>query len=373
MRSTELQVLAERLADAELAPEIKVAQGRVQGARVLVVLEGEVSAFDRLWLAVFLLGGEPMLLHLQKEPDSDSYQAQIHLGLIIEKMLVYGLRGEVLQRLAHEPQTYRLDRVLCRNMDEINKNIRWNGRIDCYSTRVYAALNSFQHLEAQAELASYCLVSIGYTALERADDPTSLRVFRALRALFKGHLHELQGDPRFSLLTHLMHHALHLKRPLLFERLAQLNLDSLDQLTSSPSGASNAMVMLLLSGIYYFELGMRERALEIFAKADPTFRLAVQLFPRDLAKFRELTVLCDRAYLAQVGLAASRGGRALRPELGITMFDTLYVAGEVSRLLGPEPKKRVGGWMRELVKARKAELQRLSVAQRGGGEGLGLS
>lgn len=333
---------------------LRVLKGQVNGDRVALDVRGDYNGVEGLVLAVLDLEGgvETVPLPLgSPAPVCEVMMAPRH-G-IVDRMQVFGRFDGELLRLVPESGASGLERLLCRDMDQINRHIRWNGRIEDFPTRVFAAMNSYRHLQARVELAVYCLVSIGYTALERKDQALARTVFGELRKIFKTRLDELKGEARFSFLTHLMHHAMYFGKVPLFEKIVQLNLDSLEQIPAEPAAASNAMVMLLLSGIYHYESGTLTRAAEVFAKGDAIFRMAVASYPRDLAKFRDLVMLCRQAYLAQIGLAASRGGKALRPDLGITMFDVETVAGEVCRLNGAGPSQRAAAWLMALVQARR--------------------
>ena len=115
-------------------------------------------------------------------------------------------------------------------------------------------------------------------------------------------------------------------------------------------------VVMMLAGMYYYELGWKPRAAEYFDQGDRLFRIAAAGYPRDLVKYRELTTIGQRAYWSQIGAQASRG-TGLRPELGIKMFGCEWVAAEVSRLTGKDPRERFGRSLLALVAARREQLR----------------
>ena len=129
-----------------------------------------------------------------------------------------------------------------------------------------------------------------------------------------------------------------------------------DAVPEAPVAAFNAIVVMMLAGMYYYELGWKPRAAEYFDQGDRLFRIAAAGYPRDLVKYRELTTIGQRAYWSQIGAQASRG-TGLRPELGIKMFGCEWVAAEVSRLTGKEPRERFGRSLLALVAARREQLR----------------
>ena len=257
-------------------------------------------------------------------------------------VMVRGAGAGELLRLPMDEKGYHLHRLLAHDMDSINRHLRWKGRIEDFETRAFAAWQSYAALQARLEPAAYCLVSIGYTALERDDPVVTRRMVRTLSQLFDERLGELRREPRISFLTHLLHYAIHFRDFKLFERVADAHAASLEDIEQAPTAAANAMVVLLLSGSYYFTLGRRNKALEIFNLGDRIFRLAAQGYPRDLVKYRELTEVCSHAFLCRIGAEASRGG-ALRPDMGIQMFDPITTARDVCRLKVPAARARLVG------------------------------
>lgn len=266
-------------------------------------------------------------------------------------VVVQGAGAGELLRLPVDEKGYHLHRLLAQDMDSINRHLRWKGRIEDFETRAFAAWQSYAALQARLEPAAYCLVSIGYTALERDDPVVARRMVRTLSQLFDERLGELRREPRISFLTHLLHHAIHFGDFKLFERVADAHTASLEDIEQAPTAAANAMVVLLLSGSYYFALGRRRKALEIFDLGDRIFRMAAQGYPRDLVKYRELTQVCSHAFLCRIGAEASRGG-AMRPDMGIQMFDPIATARDVCRLKLPAARTRLSARLGQMIQAK---------------------
>jgi len=331
-----------------------IVQGSFENGQALVRLGAMPEANEVLAVVVRYLDGSVSVQNFSA--GTVECRVPIDDSRIIRWIHVYGAAVEGhLFRLATQREHYHLDRVFATSLDEVNANIRWHGRIEHFPSRVLAAKNSFKLLNADLNSAVYCLVAIGYTALENGDEPVKQWVYDQLQPIYRERLGELKGEAKFSFLAHLLHYAIYFGNVSVFEKVVRTNELSLPEIESAPVCAFNAIVILMLGGIFYYQLGWPKRAAEIFQQGDFIFRVAANGYPRTAHMYRELTVICTRAYQARVGFEASGGGR-LRTELGVTMFDVSVVAGEVSRVYVPAAKKIATAKLLDLIK-KKVEMR----------------
>lgn len=59
-----------------------------------------------------------------------------------------------------------LDRIYNTSLEQINRNLRWAGRIEDFETRAYACLNTIRANTGIFNLTHYSVVACGYTAIE---------------------------------------------------------------------------------------------------------------------------------------------------------------------------------------------------------------
>jgi hypothetical protein len=267
---------------------------------------------------------------------------------IVDSVGLYAEHHGKRCRMEYDPAHFFLDRLLSRDIKQVNANLRWQGRIDDFPTRAFAARNSYRFHASNPAVAVYCLVSVGYTALERLDQADMRFVFDALRHVYTVQMDEIHGEARLSTLAHLLHYAIYFLDKALFEQVAQDSLRALPDLEAEPNGSFNAMVMVILCGLYFRELGKTELASKHFSHGDRVFRIAAKGYSRNLNMYRELSTIGNRAYLAAVGHHVSQG-RQLNPELGLKMFDGWKVAGEVCRLRTPAACKELAARLKTMV------------------------
>jgi len=241
-------------------------------------------------------------------------------------------------RFNHSEKNYFLDRILSRDIVEINKNLRWFGRIDHFGTRFFSAINSFSCLQQDPNLSAYCLVAIGYTAIERQHSVAAKIVYEKLTAMLDTQLEQMSTDTKLSFLTHVAHHAVMNHDAPIFERIAATTEGWLPELKSSAIACFNAIILTLLSGLYYLNKGQGKVAATYFSKGDLIFRIAAEGYPRKLVQCHELTVICQRAFLSRVAYEVALG-YPLPPELPIKKFSAEATVSQVCRLYESGAKK----------------------------------
>ena len=314
--------------------------GKISGNCVMVAGKSLPPDILQLTLVVAYENGTMRFhpLTLTGDGSFDS-SCEIDPGEIIQFMEVCAIHHGNVVRFQHTPATFYLDRLLCRNLDEINKNVRWHGRIEDFDTRFFAVKNSFKLLSPDLGLAVYCLVAVGYTAIELQSTEVCDYIYAELKKILNQRLAEIKGEPKISFLTHILHHAVMQGDLDIFEKTITACEQSFPVLKKCPVATFNYIVITMLAGIYFLQTDSKARAAGHFEQSELVFRIAAEGYPRDLVKYRELTSICHRAYLARIGLHAAKGW-PFRPDLNIKMFDPATVAGDVCRLYGVDHKKR---------------------------------
>jgi hypothetical protein len=314
--------------------------GKISGDLVLVAGKGLPPDVQQLTLVVAHETGGLRTYPLNSASDG-SFDCTCEIGPsdIVQFMEVCAVHQGAVVRFQRTPGSFFLDRLLCRNLEEINQNVRWHGRIEDFDTRFFAVKNSFKLLSPDLGLAVYCLVAVGYTAIELQNSPVCNYIYTELKSILNLRLAEIKGEPKISFLTHILHHAVMQDDIETFENVVAACEQSFPVLKKFPVATYNYIVVMVLAGIYFLQIRNKPRAAEFFEKCEHVFRVAADGYPRDLVKYRELTSICQRAYWARIGFQAAKGW-PMRPELNIKMFDPATVAAEVCRLYGPDHKKR---------------------------------
>lgn len=236
---------------------------------------------------------------------------------------------------------YYLGRVLSRNMNEVNKNLRWLGRIEDLDTRFYACRNSIEFSPMNFKLIARCLVSFAYEAIEVEDLDKVQWAFDYVGRV-KGHILSLgDAEVRASFFIFWIHLAVWKSDEVLFSEIVGFILGGvLDRgIEQHPVGTFNILCCILICGYFLLEIGDNIEAVEVFERHDKYLRLAFDRFPRRLNNYSELSKTAHRAYLCQVGVCVAKGDKEQLDAAGNPYLKSSIVWSEGCRLKSAGSKR----------------------------------
>lgn len=296
----------------EISSVGRITTGVIRGSEAHLSSVLVSSEIETLNIVIFFLDREPEWVPLDIDPSNTEDRAYnwrllLPQGSIIESMIVVARVKGALFRLSEDPERYFLQRLLSRNLEEVNLNLRWHNRMSDLDTRFFAALNSIAATPGNYELHARCMVSFGYKAIES----DRIEMIEWSHRFCQQRINEMMATPdvqvRASVITFWIHEAIWNCRVDDIIQISELITDSLTGIESYPKGTYNSLHAILLIGSFLLFTGKAGKAAKIFSPFDTHFRIAAEKYTRAVANYREIIKIAELTYLCKLGLDMARG------------------------------------------------------------------
>jgi hypothetical protein len=212
-------------------------------------------------------------------------------------------------RLAFDDKNYFLHRLLCKNREEIDLNIKHAWRITDYDTRVFSALNSIKYHGSNPVLRYFCIVSIGYTSIVANDNAVCEILYDKIKNMLDEIDPKVDIDAACSYICLSWHMAIFKQDAEFLRQIAIKSESFIDFIDQSPDATANAIRSVLVFGAFYYLTGNSDVARRFFDQGDILFRSAANNYPRSLVRYPELVDVCKTAYACQIGAVMARGDK----------------------------------------------------------------
>ena len=290
---------------------------------------------EKLDLVIFRAGG--MEEYISLNPSStDGAVVKSSLTFdpseIVEAMLMIAhIKGEKY-RLSHDKDHFYLDRLLARSLADVNKNLRWTGRINDLDTRFFAACNSIKLSPKEPQIIYRCVASFAYTAVEK--DKTEMIEWAHNFCVQRMDEIAAESDAhvKASILNLWAHLAIWrgLGRDLL--KISKITIRSLYDISEHPGAAYNAMSLMLLLGGFLLFTGRTTDAKILFRPFDAHLKAAASghvkkgspMTYREFIRISECAFLCSLGFHIAKGKSYPKSISPLTPEMAWNNSNRFY-------------------------------------------------
>lgn len=299
----------------------KALVGEIQDGRAKLAWSLKDEGVEALELMIFHVDQEPISIALSPAPTGEGvaeHEVPLQLAGVVSAMCLVATVGRKKLRLAHDPEGFFLHRVLARNLADVNRDLRWAGRITHLDTRFFAVRNTLPVVDY--DLQARCLVSVGYQGIEQ-DRRDIIDWAEAFCQDTLAQMRETENvEVRSSVLAFWVHLAIWREDVAEMLQIADLIVESLEGLAEYPVGTVNALHSTLLVGSFLVNVGKKAEAVEVFKPFDRYYRIAAHKYPRALVNYRELIGVAKCTYLCKLGFdvardVKSRAGGSAAPKL----------------------------------------------------------
>lgn len=239
-----------------------------------------------------------------------------------------------------EDAGFFLGRLLSTNERDINKNLRWFGRIPHLPTRWFAARNSMAATPGEPPLLARCLVSFAYEAIESGRDDMAGYALDFCRSNAARFMAIPDVEVRSSILAVWAHLEIWSGSVSGIDTIGQWLLDgTIDAgVETYPRAIFNVFVVILLVGGIWYERGRRADAAKISGVYYRYFQISANKNPQEL--FREMVEIVRRANMCRILNAMSEGRHPEGGSARMPAFDLDRIWMEGNRLNTNEAREK---------------------------------
>lgn len=222
---------------------------------------------------------------------------------IIDRVLLYYVSKGKANSFICDHYQYYLHRILSRSQDEINRNLKWGGRIGDFDTRFFSAYQSYSSLrEKDISLALQCLVSVSYGSIEHSRDAECRKLLADLASALLESKTEIEGAVQSSALCAIVHLSIYLMDAETLRPVAILHKNLCCESPAYIWNGYNASITSLFLGYYLLKTGRPDLAIEIFSCNRLIYKALTNFTPFHLNDCRERVYVDSWLYMCQVGV-----------------------------------------------------------------------
>lgn len=282
----------------------KVFIGEIHGTDVRLSWHLDGDGVDELELVIIRRARAAQRIPLDPKGTGDGVTettVAFDAELDITTMLVLARSGEQWSCLPHAPETYFLNRLLSSNLAEVNRNLRWWGRIPDLDTRFFAAKNTISNSPDDYVMHARCLVAVGYHAIEQSHNDKVEWALRFCQDNIKNLLDNQDSEIKTSIIIFWLHLVIYYEDYVKFLELAEVANDNFVYLENSPPCVFNAFHFLILIGGFFLNAKEKDKAVKFFCRFEKYLKCAAAALPNNLVNYREFVKISRMAYICNIG------------------------------------------------------------------------
>ncbi|WP_140984181.1 hypothetical protein [Asticcacaulis tiandongensis] len=280
--------------------------GKINNSEVQLTYRLDKDGADSLSFYVFYIGGRVDVMPLDKRIGEDiSLTFEFDSEPVVEAMAVVAKMQDSLVQLTPDNVNSSFHRILSRDLNEVNRNLRWDSRIDCYKTRFFSTLNSIKYIQDDFFAIQKAIVSSGYSAIQEFDTEKVENILSLSVKKFDEIISLSDCDASASQICFMIHASVYCGRGDILDSLVETTLRVAQSAHDTPLSAYNSMHNCVLMGNYLYYTNRKSQALSCFEQGDALMRLCVDTHPR--VNFFEIIHVVNLAFLAYAGTFMATG------------------------------------------------------------------